>query len=59
MERALFDLPCGVNRLRNKQGTGHGRPFLPSVTPQQAKTAIESMGIVAEYLLAVLRTARS
>ncbi len=55
MERALFDLACGVNRLRNKQGTGHGRPFLPSVTPQQAKTAIESMGVVAEYLLAVLK----
>jgi len=59
MERALFDLGCGVNALRNKQGTGHGRPFLPTVTPQQAKTAVESMGIVAEYLLAAFKATRS
>jgi len=58
MERALFDLGCGVNALRNKQGTGHGRPFLPTVTPQQAKTAVESMGIVAEYLLTTLNETR-
>jgi len=59
MERALFDFGCGVNTLRNKQGTGHGRPFLPTVTPQQAKTAVESMGVVAEYLLAAFKAARS
>ena len=58
MERALFDLACSVNTLRNKQGTGHGRPFLPAVTPQQAKTALESMGIVAEYLLSALKVTR-
>jgi len=58
MERALCDLACSVNTLRNKQGTGHGRPFLPAVALQQAKTAIESMGIVAEYLLAVLKSTR-
>jgi len=58
MERALFDLACSVNTLRNKQGTGHGRPFLPAVTPQQAKTAVESMGIVAEYLLTTLNETR-
>jgi hypothetical protein len=58
MERALFDLACSVNTLRNKQGTGHGRPFLPAVTPQQAKTAIGSMGIVAEYLLSALKATR-
>lgn len=58
MERALYELACGVNRLRNREGTGHGRPFLPSVTPQQAKTAIESMGVIAEYLLAALRLCR-
>lgn len=57
MERALFDLACGINTL-NKQGTGHGRPFLPTVTAQQAKTAIESMGVVAEYLLAALKESR-
>jgi hypothetical protein len=32
MESSLYELGCGVNRLRNTQGTGHGRPFLPTVT---------------------------
>ena len=49
MERAMFELGCAVNHLRNKQGIGHGRPWLPTVTQSEAKTAI--MGIIAEYLL--------
>ena len=51
MERAMFELGCAINHLRNKQGTGHGRPWLPTVTQSEAKTAIEIMGIIAEYLL--------
>lgn len=51
IDSALYQLACAVNNLRNHEGTGHGRPFLPNVTPGQARTAIESMGIVAERLL--------
>lgn len=51
IERAMYDLACGINQLRNKQGTGHGRPWLPSVTNNEARFAIESMGIIAERLL--------
>lgn len=51
MERAFFDLACSINTLRNKEGTGHGRPWLPSVSTAEAKIAIEAMGTVAEYLL--------
>jgi hypothetical protein len=51
MDLALYDLACGVNRLRNRQGTGHGRPFLPSVTQAEARTAVQSMGLVAARLL--------
>lgn len=58
MERGMFTSAIAVNRLRNKQGTGHGRPFLPSVTADEAKAAIEIMGGVASYLLAKL-SARS
>ncbi len=29
LDLALYDLACAVNRLRNRQGTGHGRPFVP------------------------------
>jgi hypothetical protein len=50
-ERAMFQLACAINRLRNKEGTGHGRPWLPSVTSVQAKGAIELMGCIAETLL--------
>lgn len=51
IERAMFELACGINQLRNKQGTGHGRPWLPTVTDAQARFAVESMGVIAERLL--------
>lgn len=54
MDLALYELACAVNRLRNREGTGHGRPFLPSVTQTQARTAIQSMGLVAARLLDAL-----
>lgn len=54
MERGLFSAAMGVNRLRNKQGTGHGRPFLPTMTDEETKAAIELVGTVAGYMLAKL-----
>jgi hypothetical protein len=53
MERALYELACSTNQLRNTQGTGHGRPWLPAVTDTQAKSAIETMGVIAEQLLSL------
>jgi len=53
IERAMFELACGINQLRNKQGTGHGRPWLSTVTDAEAKMAIETMGIIAERLLSL------
>jgi hypothetical protein len=58
LDSALFQAACAVNTLRNKTGTGHGRPFVPTVTGPQARLAIETMGIVAERLLNALREAR-
>lgn len=55
-ERALYEAACAVNLLRNKQGTGHGRPWLPTVTPVEASAAIEIMGIVADRLLSTIRS---
>ncbi|TGA96332.1 hypothetical protein E4665_15825 [Sporolactobacillus shoreae] len=55
IEIAMYQLGCSVNNLRNKQGTGHGRPFLPTVTNIEAKVAIESMGLISEYLLNKLK----
>lgn len=54
VERALYELACSINKLRNKEGTGHGRPFLSTVTECEAKVAIESIGLISEYLLSKL-----
>lgn len=54
MDRALYDLGCSVNRLRNKEGTGHGRPFLASLTDEEARAAVEAMGLIADRLLRAL-----
>lgn len=55
VERALYELACSINMLRNKEGTGHGRPFLPSVTDTEAKLAIEAMGLISEFMLSKLK----
>jgi hypothetical protein len=52
-ERSMYSLGCAVNRLRNKEGTGHGRPFLPTLSEHEARSAIEAMGLVAQFLLGV------
>jgi hypothetical protein len=51
IERAAYDLACAANKLRNKEGTGHGRPWLPTITDVQSRLAIQSMGVVSELLL--------
>jgi len=53
LERALYEAGCSISALRNKQGTGHGRPWLPTVADIEARAAIQVIGIVAGYLLAV------
>lgn len=55
LQRAMYDAACAVNTLRNKQGTGHGRPWLPSVTSEEARHATQVMGVVGELLLQALK----
>lgn len=50
-ERAMFALACAVNAMRNKLGTGHGRPWLPNITDTEAQAAIQFMGTIAEWML--------
>ena len=54
LQRHLYGAACAVNTLRNKQGSGHGRPWLPSVTDAEAHAAIQTMGLVAQLLLNAL-----
>lgn len=55
LDRGLFEAACAINTLRNKEGTGHGRPWVTSLKDHEARTAIETMGIVAERMLNALQ----
>lgn len=55
MERKMYDLACSINRLRNKQGTGHGRPWLPDLSHDEAKAGIELIGTISERMLNELK----
>lgn len=52
LQRSLYEAGCSVNALRNKQGTGHGRPWLPTVSADESRAAIQLIGIVSGFLLA-------
>ena len=51
LQRALYEAGCAVNALRNKQGTGHGRPWMATVSESEARAAVQLMGIIAGFLL--------
>jgi hypothetical protein len=54
LERALYETGCAINQLRNKQGTGHGHPFVSSITTAEGNMAIKAMGTIAEYMMSKL-----
>lgn len=54
VERSYYEAACAVNALRNKQGTGHGRPWISTITPNEARAAIRTMGLIADLLLSKL-----
>jgi hypothetical protein len=54
VEQSLWLLGCAVNRLRNEQGTGHGRPFPATVKDEEARLAIQAMGLISQLLLDAL-----
>lgn len=56
VERSLYDVGCAVNALRNKAGTGHGRPFLPNLSDDEARTAVQLIGIISGLLLRALKS---
>ena len=51
LQQAVFLLGVAVNRLRNAQGTGHGRPYPASVTARQAELATQAIALATEVLL--------
>lgn len=51
VEQCLYLLANAVNRLRNMEGTGHGRPAPPSLTEREGRLTIQAMGLVSQFLL--------
>jgi hypothetical protein len=51
LQCGLYESACAVNGLRNKQGTGHGKPWLSTVSDNEARSAIQLIDIVSELLL--------
>jgi hypothetical protein len=51
VERAAFLLGCAINRYRNEEGTGHGRPHPCLASDEQARIAAEGAALVAELIL--------
>lgn len=51
LEKAMYEMACSVNNLRNKHGTGHGRPWLPDLKSSEVRAAIEFIGVISELLL--------
>ncbi len=50
-ERALFSMATSINRVRNKEGTGHGKLCVSALSSSESHSIIESVGIIAEFLL--------
>lgn len=55
IDQCLWLLGVSVNKLRNAEGTGHGRPFPARVTAEQGRRAIQSMGLVSQLLLDAMK----
>jgi hypothetical protein len=58
LEKAMYEMACSVNALRNKEGSGHGRPWIPQVTAVEATASIEFIGVISEVLLSKLEDKR-
>ncbi|MDO8944068.1 MAG: abortive infection family protein [Desulfobacterales bacterium] len=54
LERSLYEAGCAVNALRNKEGTGHGRPWLTGVSDAEALYSVQLIGIISGVLLTAL-----
>lgn len=51
MAQCLYLLANAVSRLRNAEGTGHGRPTLPDLTEAESRLTIQAMGLISQFLL--------
>ncbi|HHX8658016.1 TPA: abortive infection family protein [Vibrio diabolicus] len=59
LERSLYETARSINHLRNKQGSGHGRPWVPDLRDSEAKAAVEFIGAISELMLDNLERKKS
>lgn len=57
-ERSIYQIAIAINRVRNKEGTGHGRLHITSLKDYEGISLIQSVGVVAEFLLNRLKNSR-
>jgi len=57
-ERAIYQMAISINRVRNKEGTGHGRLCITELKNYEGLSLIQSVGVVAEFLLNRLKKNR-
>lgn len=54
MQQALWLLAVAVNRFRNEEGIGHGRPLPATVTEAEARLSVQAMALASQLLLDTL-----
>jgi hypothetical protein len=54
LQQAVYLLALAVNRLRNEQGTGHGRPVPTDLMKDDSRIVCHATALVCELLLAAL-----
>lgn len=57
-ERAIYHMAIAINRVRNKEGTGHGRLKVSDLKGYEGLSLIQSVGMIADFLLNRLKSHR-
>jgi len=59
VRQALYLLVCAVNKLRNQEGAGHGRPQPSTLDKLDARLGVQAAGLAGELLLTILEEQQS
>lgn len=51
LQRGMYETACAVNNMRNKHGSGHGRPWLADLKLAEVRASIEFIGVLSELML--------
>jgi hypothetical protein len=57
-ERAIFTMAMSINKVRNRDGTGHGKLCISSLSKYESRSIIEAVGVISEFLLSRLDSSK-